>query len=82
MNANLERHQAALAKDPDDGRAFDALEEHYFMSGDWERLIPLYEQRLGALSFQKDPASAVPVIFRLAQVLEDRCMDPNRAIPL
>ncbi len=82
MSANLDRHKAALDQDPDDVLAFEALEEHYFMAGDWESLIPVYQQRLHALSFKKDPKSSVPLIFRLAQVLEDRCLDPDRAIPL
>lgn len=73
MNPALERHRAQFAADPTSVRAFDALEEHLFLAGDWEALIDLYRQRLGADDLRAKPAVRARVLYRCGQVLEERC---------
>ncbi len=78
MAGQVERQRARFAGDPADRVAFETLEEHYFLQGAWSELTGLYEARLEAL--QADPAAAARVGFRLGQVLEERCQNPDRAI--
>jgi len=76
----LEQHKKALSADPEDERAFEALEEHYFISGSWNELAALYRTRLRAPSFDRNPESAAQLIYRLAQVLEERCVEIDKAV--
>jgi tetratricopeptide (TPR) repeat protein len=75
----VEQHQAALASDPENTRAFEALQEHLFLEGEWESLVSVYEQRLRAPSLQDDVAGRTSLLFRMAQVLDERCGDVDRA---
>ncbi|MCP5058836.1 MAG: hypothetical protein GY937_19215 [bacterium] len=82
MDANLEGLRARFDADPGDDLAFEALEEAHFLAGEWDALVALYESRLEADAL--DAADHGPVrarlVLRLAQVLEDRCMDAPRAL--
>ncbi len=82
MNANQQSHQQRFEADPSDVVAFEALEEAYFVGGDWEALVAHYERRLSAPDL--DPAQApIPrarVTMRLAQVLEERCDHSDDAL--
>jgi len=72
-------HKDAFARDRDDVRAFDALEEHYFLDGDWSALAELYQRRLDAPSIQADTTRRAPLLFRLAQIYEERLLDLTAA---
>ena len=80
VSAIIDQHKQAFQADPSNLQAFTSLEEHFFMSGIWEKLAALYEQRLGAPELANDAGKAIPVLFRLAQVFEERCLKPDRAI--
>lgn len=69
----MDRHRQALAANPDDVRAFDALQEHYFLEGSWEELVSLYRARLESPALADDPPKRARLLFRLGQVLEERC---------
>ena len=79
MTANLERFVAAFAADPGDQQAFRALEEAYFVAGDWDKLVALYEQRLRDPQLE-DPRVRAPLHFRLGQILEERRLDVDLAV--
>jgi tetratricopeptide (TPR) repeat protein len=79
VNSALERHRAQFAADPTSIQAFDALEEHLFLAGDWEALVDLYQRRLGAEDLRAKPAVRARVLFRRGQVLEERCGRPDEA---
>ncbi|MBW2240831.1 MAG: tetratricopeptide repeat protein [Deltaproteobacteria bacterium] len=82
MDANLEGLRARFDADPGDCLAFEALEEAHFLAGEWDALVALYESRLEAPEL--GAADHAPVrarlVLRLAQVLEERCMDAGRAL--
>lgn len=59
-----------LAVDPHDLAAFRALEEHFFLGGEWSRLAGVYECRIAALAGGSPEWSELMV--RLARVLEQR----------
>ncbi|MBW2273094.1 MAG: tetratricopeptide repeat protein [Deltaproteobacteria bacterium] len=80
MSAILEQHKRAMRADPEDLRAFESLQEHFFMSASWEELAALYRERLRAPSMQSDPASTAALTFRLAQMLEERCIEIDKAV--
>lgn len=82
VDANLEGLRTRFDADPGDGLAFEALEEAHFLAGEWNALVALYERRLEA-----DPLNAADhaplrarLVLRLAQVLEERCMDAEQAL--
>ncbi|HEX2486324.1 MAG TPA: tetratricopeptide repeat protein, partial [Myxococcota bacterium] len=79
MEANLRRAEERFEADPTDARAFEALEEHYFLQGDWPELVRLYERRLDAADLRANPEAAARLCFRLGQVLEERCLQTDRA---
>ena len=79
MEANLRRAEERFGADPTDARAFEALEEHYFLQGDWPELVRLYERRLDAQDLRANPEAAARLCFRLGQVLEERCLQTDRA---
>jgi len=79
LEANLRRAEERFAADPTDARAFEALEEHYFLQGDWPELVRLYERRLEAPDLRANPETAARLCFRLGQVLEERCLQTDRA---
>ena len=82
MSRSADRHRETPAARPDDTRAFDALQEQYFLEGRWEDLVVLYRARLEAPSIVADPSRRPPLLFRLAQVLEARCDRLAEAEPL
>ena len=81
VDANLQRLKARFESDPSLAAAFEALEEHHFVGGEWNDLVTLYERRLGSpdLDPEKKPKQRAKVAFRLAQVLEERCLEVDRA---
>ncbi len=68
----LDRNRQALAEDPEDRRAFEALQEHFFLEGDWDEFVAVCRRRLEAPSLVDDTAARVPLLFRLGQVMQDR----------
>ncbi len=79
MSTGLDAQQKIFASNPEDRRAFEALEEHYFLEGDWEALAELYRARLEAPSIADDPDQRGPLLFRLGQILEERLLDLEAA---
>ena len=79
MATGLDAQQKIFASHPDDRRAFEALEEHYFLEGDWEALAGLYRARLDAPSIVEDADQRAPLLFRLGQILEERILDLEAA---
>ena len=75
MANGLDAQQDIFASNPDDRRAFEALEEHYFLDGDWDSLTDLYRTRLAAPGVSADPDQQSPLLFRLGQILEERILD-------
>ncbi|MCH7600816.1 MAG: tetratricopeptide repeat protein, partial [Myxococcales bacterium] len=80
MGAILDQHKSSFESDPSNRLAFEAIEEHLFMSGMWNELIALYNRRLEAPEFESDPLLSIPILFRLAQVCEERALAVDRAI--
>lgn len=74
--------RARFEAKPEDGVAFAALEEAYFVAGEWSELAALYERRLGAtdLTAEKQPKQRARVLQRLAQAREERLGDGDGAI--
>ena len=79
MAKGLDAQQSIFASDPDDRRAFEALEEHFFLDGDWEALVELYRNRIAAPAIVEDSAQKAPLLFRLGQILEERILDLEAA---
>ena len=75
MATGLDAQQKIFAANPDDRRAFEALEEHFFVEGDWESLADLYRARLEAPSVRDDGDRRGALLFRLGQILEERILD-------
>ena len=50
MATTLDSQRERFEADPSDARAFQALEEHFFLEGSWEALARVYEQRIAALT--------------------------------
>ena len=82
VDANLQRLQSRFESDPSDAAAFEALEEHHFLNSEWNDLLTLYERRLESpdLNPEEHPKQRARLVFRLAQVLEERCLQPDRAV--
>ena len=66
----LDRHRQSLAADPEDRRAFEALQEHLFLEGDWDEFVSVCQRRLEAPSLKSDVPARVALLFRLGQVLQ------------
>ena len=79
MATGLDTQQKIFASKPDDRRAFEALEEHYFLEGDWDELVAIYRARIEAPSVQADESLRVPLLLRLGQILEERVLDLEAA---
>lgn len=79
MATGLDAQHKIFASNPDDRRAFEALEEHFFLSGEWDALVQLYRDRVAAPSVEADDALRTPLLFRLGQILEDRVLDLDAA---
>ena len=80
MNSNLARAAERFQEDAGDARSFALLEEHHFLQGEWAELVKLYERRLGAPDLSADTAASARMNFRLGQVLEERCLQVDRAV--
>src|SRR3990172_5772235 len=76
----LERHREQFHADPARSLSFEALEEHHFLASEWEELALLYARRLEAPALRQRGAERVRLLFRLGQILEERCGDPARAL--
>jgi tetratricopeptide (TPR) repeat protein len=81
VDANLQRLRTRFESDPSIAAAFETLEEHHFVNGEWSDLVTLYKRRLESpdLDPEKNPKQRARVAFRLAQVLEERCLQVDRA---
>jgi len=79
LDADHDPQRDAFCQDPDDTRAFEALEERFFLAADWEALVDLYTRRAQAPSLADDTQAVAALRFRMAQVLEERCLDRDRA---
>ena len=55
MTSILDRHRERFQATPGDNQAFESLEEHYFLAGDWNEVIALYEHRLTAPALAVNP---------------------------
>jgi tetratricopeptide (TPR) repeat protein len=80
LDATLERHRERFEADPGDGVAFEALEEHLFLTSDWSELVALYRRRLSAESLQGQTEERARLLFRLGQTLDERCARPDEAL--
>ena len=79
MTKGLDAQQQIFASNPDDRRAFEALEEHFFLEGDWPALARVYRSRIAAPTIADDPTLKGPLLFRLGQILEERIVDLDAA---
>ncbi len=79
MATGLDAQQQIFAGNPGDRRAFEALEEHFFLDGDWDALIGVYRNRLAAPEIENDATQQAPLLFRLGQILEQRTLDVEAA---
>lgn len=78
----LERQREQFFENPSHRVAFAALEEADYVSGRWESLVELYQQRLEAPDLEKDPTEKTRILLRLAQVLDERCGRKDEAFEL
>ena len=79
MSASLDAQQQIFSGNPDDRRAFESLEEHFFLQGDWQALTDIYRQRISAASIVEDTQETALLLFRLGQILDERVGDPDAA---
>ncbi len=82
MNASQQALLQRFEGDPSDAVAFEALEERHFVAGEWAELVALYQRRLEAPDLDAK-SRAVPrarLVFRLAQVLEERLGQTDNAL--
>ncbi len=79
MAKGLDTQRNSFASNPDDRRAFEALEEQFFLDGDWESLVGLYRERIEAPTILADDDLRAPLLFRLGQILEERIIDLEAA---
>jgi tetratricopeptide (TPR) repeat protein len=80
LSSALEQHRERFAADAGEIPSFEALEEHEFLSGEWENLAALYRHRLTAPDLESQPRIRVEILFRLGQTLEERCDRPEDAM--
>ncbi len=80
MTSILDRHRERFQATPGDNQAFEALEEHYFLAGNWSEVIALYEHRLTAPALGVNRKELAQVRFRMGQVYQERLGDSERAI--
>jgi tetratricopeptide (TPR) repeat protein len=71
------KYEVALELDPGNPRARDGLERCWHALRDWDKLAASFEQR-GAEA--TDPAEAIPILARLAEVRESKQEDVAAAI--
>jgi len=80
VTASIDHHRQAFASNPEDTRAFEALEEEFFIGGKWEELAAIYQHRLSAELLREDKSARVSMLMRLGQVLEERCFEIDQAV--
>ncbi len=80
MPTSLEQFRARFRENPADPRAFEALEEHLFLRGDWPDLLVLYSDRIAAPDLADHPDRRARLLLRRGQVLDERCDDPDSAL--
>ena len=80
MTSILERQRERFRATPGDNQAFEALEEHLFLAGEWNEVIALYEHRLTAPALTANPKESAQVRFRMGQVFHERLNDSDRAV--
>ena len=80
MASSLDRHRERFEADSGDSVAFAALEEHHFLRGEWHELVGLYWKRLTAPALVDQKRERARLLFRLGQVLEERCLEPDHAL--
>jgi tetratricopeptide (TPR) repeat protein len=76
---SFDRQLQDFVANPDNTNAFEALEEQLFIGGQWDELVEVYRTRLQATSVTSEPAVQAKLLFRLAQILEERCQDLEQA---
>ena len=76
----LDRQRERFLADPDDERAFQALEEDLFLAGDWDGVMEVYGRRLEAASIADQPRERAGIHCRRGQVYQDRRNDFDSAI--
>ncbi|MGH0034250.1 MAG: tetratricopeptide repeat protein [Myxococcota bacterium] len=76
---SFDRQLQDFVANPDNLNAFEALEEQLFISGQWDELVEVYRTRVSAPSLADEPRSQAKLLFRLAQILEERCQDLEQA---
>jgi tetratricopeptide (TPR) repeat protein len=74
----LAQHRERFARDPRDRAAYEALEEHHYLRGEWAELERLYRHRLSAAREDGDTAGQARLWVRLGQAAE-RAGDPEAA---
>ena len=79
MAKGLDAQQQIFASNPDDRRAFEALEEHFFLEGDWDALARVYRSRIAAPSLASELEKKGALLMRLGQILEERILDLDGA---
>ena len=80
MDPRLAQHQQRFEADPDAKDSFAVLEEHHFMSEEWDALVALYERRLGAPTLLEQPSAQADLLVRQGRILEERCDDADGSI--
>lgn len=72
--------QERFERDPRDPAAFEALEEHHYLAGQWSELERLYERRLTAELRDGSPTDQARILVRLGQMLERGRNDREGAV--
>lgn len=73
-------HEERFERDPRDPAAFEALEEHHYLAGQWSELERLYERRLTAELRDGSPTDQARILVRLGQMLERGREDRDGAL--
>jgi len=76
----IAQHRERLSRDPRDALAFEALEEHHYLRGEWSELERLYERRLTAELRSGSAAEQARILVRLGQMLERGRGDLSAAV--
>lgn len=79
-DAAIEHYKTALQLNARDVAALSALERVYEGRGNTTGLIDVLDRKADALAAQNDVEQANVVRLKLAEVLEDRANDPERAV--
>ncbi len=79
MTSILERHRERFRENPGDDQAFQALEEHHFLEGEWDDLIGLYQRRQTAPDLKANSRGRAALMVREANLWKDKKENLNRA---